>query len=60
MKRRRKERKKEKTKERKKEREKKQRKKKTGIFTFNFLNCEEKHWTSGAIFDTRIAKGFHV
>ena len=30
------------------------------IFTFDFLDCEEKEWNSGAIFDIRIAKGFHL
>ena len=46
----------EKKKERKKERKKK--KNKIEIFELNFLDCEEKSWNSGAMFDIRIAKGF--
>ena len=30
------------------------------IFTFDFLDCEEKSWDSGAIFYIRTAKGFHL
>ena len=26
---------------------------------FNFLDCEEKSWDSGGIFDIRIAKDFY-
>ena len=41
--------------------EKRRKKKnKIEIVTFNFLNCEEESWDSGAIFDIRIAKGFHL
>ena len=43
-----------------KEKKKKKKKKKIEIFTFDFLDCEEKSWDSGAIFDIRIAKGFHL
>ena len=39
---------------------KKKKKNKIEIFTFDFLNCKEKSWDSGAIFDIRIAKGFHL
>ena len=49
--------KKEEEEERKKERKKKN---KSKIFTFNFPNCEEKQWNSGAIFYIRIAKGFRL
>ena len=28
------------------------------IFAFDFLDCDENSWNSGAIFDVRIAKGF--
>ena len=30
------------------------------IFTFDFFDCEEKSWDSGAIFYIRIAWGFHL
>ena len=30
------------------------------IFAFHFLACEEKSWDSGAIFNIKIAKGFHL
>ena len=30
------------------------------IFTFNFSDCEEKYWHSGAICYVRITKGFHL
>ena len=43
---------------RKKERRKKK-KNNIEIFAFNFLDCE-KSWNSGATFDMRIAKGFHL
>ena len=33
-------------------------KNKIEIFTFDFHDCEEKSWNSGAIFYLRIAKGF--
>ena len=46
-------------KERRKKKERKK-KNKTKIFAFDFLNYEEKSWNSGAIFDIRIAKGFHL
>ena len=39
---------------------KKRTKNKIKIFAFNFLICEDKAWDSGAIFDMRIAKGFHL
>ena len=29
-------------------------------FAVDFLNCEEKSWDSGAIYDIRIAKSFHL
>ena len=45
---------------RKKERYKQQKKNKIEIFAFDFLDCEVKSWNSGAIFDVRIAKGFHL
>ena len=45
---------------RKKERRKKKRKNKIEIFAFDFLDCEEKYWNSGALFHIRIAKGFHL
>ena len=45
----------------KEERKKKEEKKnKIEIFVFDFLDCEEKSWDCGAIFDIRIAKGFHL
>ena len=44
--------------EKKKERRNKK-KKKIEILVFDFLNCEERSWDSGAIFNIRIAKGFH-
>ena len=49
-------------KERKKERRRKRRKKKNKIkiLAFDFLDCEEKYWNLEAIFDIRIAKGFHL
>ena len=45
---------------RKKERGKKEEKNKIDIFTFDFLDCEEKSWNSGVTFYIRIAKGFHL
>ena len=33
---------------------------KFATFTFDFLDCVEKYWNSGAIFDIRMAKGFHL
>ena len=41
-------------------RRRKTKKNKIKIFAFDFLNCEEKSWDSGTIFDIRIAKGFHL
>ena len=50
--------------EKKKERTKKERRKKRNnkikIFAFDFLDCEEKSWDSGAVLNIRIAKGFHL
>ena len=46
-----------------KERTKKERRKKEEqieIFTFDFLDCEEKSWDSGAMIYIRIGKGFHL
>ena len=40
--------------------ERKKKKNKIEIFAFNFLDCEEKSSDSGAIFDIRIAKSFHL
>ena len=62
---RKKERKKERTKERKKESKyerKKERKKKNKIeiSMFNFLDCEEMQWNSGAIYYIRMAKDFYL
>ena len=45
-------------KERKKKKEKK--KNKIEISVFDFLEYEEKSWDSGATFDIRIDKGFHL
>ena len=42
-----------------KERRKKN-KTKIKIFALNFLDCEEKSWDSGVMFDIRTAKGFHL
>ena len=42
------------------ERKRKKKKNKIEIFTFDFLDCDEKSWDSGAIFDIRIAEGFHL
>ena len=39
---------------------KKKEEERNGNFLFDFLDCEEKLWDSGAIFDIRIAKGFHL
>ena len=44
----------------KKKQERRKNKNKIKIFVFNFPDCEEKSWDSGAIFDIRIAKGFHL
>ena len=38
----------------------KKKKSKIKNFAFDFLDCEENLWDSGAIFDIRIAKSFHV
>ena len=40
--------------------ERKKKKNKIEMFAFDFLNCEDKSWDSGAIFDITIAKGFHL
>ena len=47
--------------EKEERRRKKERKKenKIEICVFNFFDCE-KSWDSGAIFDIRIARGFHL
>ena len=37
-----------------------EKKNKIDIFAFNFLKCEGKSWDSGAKFDIKIAKGFHL
>ena len=39
-----------------KERKKTKNKSKIEFFTFDFLDCEEKSWDSGAIFNIRIAR----
>ena len=39
-------------------RKKKNKKYKIEIFAFNFLDCEQKSWDCGTIFNVRIAKGF--
>ena len=44
----------------KEERRRKMKKNKIEIFMLSFLDCEEKSWDSGTIFDIRIAKGFHL
>ena len=44
----------------KKKEERRKKKNKIEIFVFDFLHCEEKSLDSGAIFDIRIAKGFHL
>ena len=45
----------------KKKKERRRKKKnKIKIFAFDFLDCDEKSWDSGAIFYLRIAKGFHL
>ena len=44
----------------KEERRKNKNKNKITIFAFDFLDCEEKSWVSGAIFYIRISKGFHL
>ena len=38
--------------------ERKKKKSKIEIFMFDFPDCEEKSWDSGAVFYIRIAKGF--
>ena len=43
-----------------KEERKKGRRTKSKFLGFDFLNCEEKSWDSGATFYIRIAKGFHL
>ena len=44
----------------KKTERRKKKKNKIEILAFDFLDCEEKSWDSGAIFNIRIAKGFHL
>ena len=44
----------------KKKKEESRKKSKIEIFTFDFLDCEEKSSDSGDIFYIRIAKGFHL
>ena len=47
--------------EKKKKKERKKKKNnKIEIFVFDFLDCEDKWWVSGGIFDIRIAKGFNL
>ena len=50
----------EKKKERRRKKEEKKKKNKIEIFAFDFLDCEEKQWNSGAMLYIRIAKGFHL
>ena len=40
--------------------EEERKKNKIEIFAFDFLDCEEKSWNSGAKFYIRIAKDFHL
>ena len=47
-------------KKKKEEEERRKKNNKIEIFTFNFVDCEEKSWDSGAIFDIRIANCFHL
>ena len=42
------------------EESRKKKKNKIEILAFYFLDCEEKSWDSGAAFDIRIAKGYHL
>ena len=44
----------------KKKERRREKKNKIKTFAFDFLDCEEKSWSSGAIFDIRIAKTFHL
>ena len=44
----------------KKKKERRKKKNKIDIFAFDFLDCDEKSWDSGALFDIRIANGFHL
>ena len=51
------------TRNKKREEKKERRKKKNNKikhFMFDFLDCEENSGNSGAIFEIRIAKGFHL
>ena len=43
-----------------KEEERRKKNNKIEIFAFGFLDCEDKSWDSGAIFDITIANGFHL
>ena len=42
------------------ERKKERKQNKMEIYAFDYLHCEEKSWDSVAMFDIRIAKGFHL
>ena len=42
------------------EEEERKKKSKIEIFAFEFLDCEEKSWNSGGVFNIRIAKRFHL
>ena len=44
----------------KKKKKKEEEEEQIKIFAFSFLDCEEKSRDSGAIFDIRIPKGFHL
>ena len=48
--------------ERKKEeeRKKKEEEEQNRIFAYDFFDNEENLWNSGAIFDIRMAKGYHL
>ena len=46
--------------QKKNEDRRRRKKNKIEIFMFDFLDCEEKSWDSGALFDIRIARGFHL
>ena len=47
-------------KEKRRKKEEERRKEHIKLFAFNFLNCEDRSWDSGAMFYIRIAKGFHL
>ena len=44
----------------KKTERRKKKKNKFKTLAFDFLDCEEKSWDSGAMFNIIIAKGFHL